>query len=510
MEENLQIITQAEFDAVLQSTANPKHRLQLILMHDAGLRVTECCRVRWELCDFRTRKLTVESLKVRKPKPGSKPTKPKTRVIPMSARLYQAFVSYAEKSGKSEGYCFPGKDGQAPGRSSVNMLLKRLEAKTPEVEGLHPHKLRHSFATDLRAQGADLTDLADLLGHGDTKTTRIYAHQDNAKIRAMMDAPLVRASRSPLAWFTKIFSSRQTRPLSIVVPDPKILVGRHSEVRAIETAIRKDISVILTGSIGVGKTHIIDNLQYNKPVLQIDSCAGFKKSIVSGILHMSETKATAMEMLYGSAEPGALNVKLSKESLINLCSTLCSICEKKEYILQIGHVDDITPSVVRALEKLREHFVIVTTARKIAPLLSSWIWDFDRIQVNPLSREDSLRIFIRLTSELQISSPEYVKNKVHETAEGNPRVVIELAERFGKELSITPEIVDEITANYIGRQVKEIDMSLMLLLCLGGFAVLRYVGKETNDSSLQMIGGCIMIVLLFARYFFNSTKRISL
>jgi len=510
MEENLQIVTQAEFDAVLNSTDNPKHKLQILLLHDAGLRATECCNVRWENCDFRTRKLTIESAKQRKAAPGEKPKKPKTRSIPMSSRLYSAFVAYAEKSGKKEGFLFAGKDGQAPGRSSLNMLLRRLEAKTPEVERLHPHKLRHSFATDLRAQGADLTDLADLLGHGDTKTTRIYAHQDNAKIRAMMDAPLARVSRSPFSRILQIFQPRAKRPLSIVVADPKILIGRFSEVRTVETALTKEISVILTGSIGVGKSHILENLRYNKPVLQIDSCAGFKKSIIAGIIHISESKEAATEMLYGSAEPGALSVKLSKESLINLCDSLCSLIARKEYVLQIGHVDDITPSVVRALEKLREHFVIITTARKISPLLSSWIWDFERVQVNPLSREDSLRLFIRMTSELEISSPEYVKNKVHETAEGNPRIVIELAERFGKELTVTPEIVDEITGNYIGRQVKEIDMSMILLLVLGGFAVLRYVGKETNDSSLQMIGGCIMIVLLFARYFFNSTKRVSL
>lgn len=510
MEEKIQIVTNAEFDAVLNSTVNPKHKLQLLLLHDAGLRATECCEVLWEKCDFRKRKLTVFSGKQRKAAPGEAPKKLKTRTIPMSNRLYAAFVVYAEKEGKREGFLFSGKGGKPPGRSSLNTLLKRLEAKTPEVERLYPHKMRHSFATDLIGNGAELLEVGGLLGHGDPKTTVMYNHLNQAKIRAMMDAPLANSRRSLISRFLKIFHTRETRPLSIVVADPTILVGRFSEVRTIETAIRKEISVILTGTIGVGKSHILQNLKHNKPVLEIDSCASFKKSIAAGILHISETKEVATEMLYGTSEPGALSVKLSKESLINLCETLCKITLKKEYILQIGHVDDITPSVVRALERLREHFVIITTARKIAPLLSSWIWDFDRVQINPLSREDSLRLFIRLTSELQISSPEYVKNKVHETAEGNPRVVIELAERFGKELLITPEIVDEITANYIGRQVKEIDMSLMLLLCLGGFAVLRYVGKETNDSSLQMIGGCIMIVLLFARYFFNSTKRISL
>lgn len=500
--EQQQFLSNAEFEAVLKSTPNPKHKVQLLLMHDAGLRVTECCRVTWEGCDFRNRTITIKSLKARKTD--------KTRQIPMSNRLYQSFVQYADKAGKKEGYCFADKEGKAPGRSAVNNLLKRVEAKTPEVERLHPHKLRHSFATNLRVNGATLEDIADTLGHSDLKTTRIYAHADTAKLRTLIELPAGRTDRSLVGRLKNSLRPRAKRPFSLVVADPNILVGRYKEVRQIESSLSKEISVILTGSIGVGKSHILENLKYSKPVFKVDSCAGFKQSIISGIVHLSESKEAATQLLYKTNDKGELSTKLSKESLINLCATLCSLCEKKEYILEIGHVDDLTPSIVRALEKLREHFVIITTARTIKPLLSSWIWDFERVEINPLSREDSLRLFLKLTSELVVHSPEYVKNKVHETAEGNPRIITELSERFGKEMEVNPAIVDEITGNYIGRQVKEIDMSLILLLVLGGFAVLRYVGRETDDSSLQMIGGCIMIVLLFARYFFNSTKRTSL
>ena len=86
-------------------------------------------------------------------------------------------------------------------------------------------------------------------------------------------------------------------------------------------------------------------------------------------------------------------------------------------------------------------------------------------------------------------------------------MIKEICERLSKENFVNFEVVIEVCDNYTGRQVREIDFSFALLLVLGGFAILRYLGKETGEKDLQFIGGCIMIVLLFARYFFNFTKR---
>ncbi|NME72618.1 hypothetical protein [Flammeovirga aprica] len=69
------------------------------------------------------------------------------------------------------------------------------------------------------------------------------------------------------------------------------------------------------------------------------------------------------------------------------------------------------------------------------------------------------------------------------------------------------DVVNEITETYLGRELKQLDMSVYFLLLFGGLAVLRYMSAEVGNNSLRFIGGGFMIFTLFARYFFNSFRR---
>lgn len=501
-------LTLEEYELALSYIVNVTHRCQFLLMGDAGLRVTEVCELRWTDIDVRKKVVAVDSLKKRE-------GKELVRKIPMSARLYESFAAMVAKKGKADGWVFPssrkppkGKPQESITRAAVNKWMRELSGDHPDIPHLHPHMLRHTFATLLRVNGAEIADIQNLLGHDRVDTTMIYAHADRERLRTLIEASTPRASFwvRVRSWLFPARRATINLPMSIT-PD---LVGRDVEARKIEQLVHQGTSVVVVGSIGVGKSFLIDSLKFAGPVLEMDDTKDFKKSLANCLLVLLESKEAVAKLAFSTDDPDQLRVKVSKESIPNLCKLLAMACDRKAVVLKIGEIDSVTPTVVRALEILKEHFVIVTTSRGVKMSAGSFMWDFEKVEVKPLARPETLRLFHRLTDDLQLQNVEWIQNKIFDTSGGNPRMVVELAERIRREPVVDAYIVDEICNGYLGRQTREIDASPFLLLAFGGLMVLRYVGRENGEQGLQFIGGCIMIFMLFARYFFRGAKRKSM
>ncbi|GAA4461843.1 hypothetical protein GCM10023189_37800 [Nibrella saemangeumensis] len=494
--------TREEQEALLKATNNPKHRVLILLMLDAGCRVTEARTRKWEDCDFRTRTVKVDSLKKRQT------SKKKPRIIPMSERLYDAFSDLLKDGAEPKGFVFPGSDGGHLSRSAAYMMLKRLADANPQVGDTKPHKLRHTFATNLRAHGTDLTDIRDLLGHERADTSLIYAHADPSRLRAQIDAAAPRQSLFQKLR-KRLFPERRSI-INLLTPSTDFIFGRDKEMKQIQQLVSRNISVLITGPIGSGKTHLLQSLDFEQRTLLIDDCKDFKKAISNAILHICGDKDAAAAMLFQTSDLKVVETKLSTASLPNLVQTLIDVTKDREYLLKIGNIDEITPTVVRALEKLKEHFTIITTARSVKITNASFAWSFEKIELQPLARPDSLRMIYRLIGDLEVRELDAVMTKIYETSDGNPRKIRELCDRLRKEAFINLDTVTEVADGYLGRQSEEFDFSIVLLVVLGGFVLLRYYGRETGEKDLQFLGACIMLILMFARYFFRATKRRSL
>lgn len=485
---------------MLRAVKEPRHRVIILLMLDAGMRVSEARKRHWEECDFRAKTVKVDTLKKRKDS---------VRIIPMSERLYDAFDELLKEGVSPKGPIFPGSDDGYLSRSAVNMMLRRLEDKNPAIGQTRPHKLRHTAATMLLANnGGDMNQVRDFLGHEDIRTTGIYTHSELDAMRTAINASAPKPTLLQ-KWKARLFPKKRS-VINLLTSDTDFIFGRDKEQKQIQGLVSRGISVLITGGIGMGKTHLLQSLNFDKPTLLIDDTSDFKMSIKAAILHVVGDKETAAAMLFKTSDLKAVEVKLSTASLPNLVQTLKDATRPGEYILKVGNIDGITPKVVKILEELKDHFTIITTARSVKMEAASFAWNFEKVEVKPLQRPDCLKMIYRLIGDCEVSDLDAVMTKLYETSDGNPRKIRELCDRLRREPFLNIDSATEVADAYLGRQVEEFDFSVILMVVLGGFVILRYYGRETGEKDLQFIGACIMLVMMFARYFFKSTKRRSL
>lgn len=153
-----------------------RERAMLELLYAAGLRVTE-------LLTLTPESVNLQEGWVRVLGKGSK-----ERLVPVHARALAAVQVYllerARRFKTPDAELFLGRSGRKLSRVQFWRSLRALGRRAGLKTDLHPHLLRHTFATHLLQGGADLRSVQEMLGHADLSTTQIYTHLDAAALKA--------------------------------------------------------------------------------------------------------------------------------------------------------------------------------------------------------------------------------------------------------------------------------------------------------------------------------------
>lgn len=117
----------------------------------------------------------------------------KLRVVFLSETARKALKEYLGRRPDTEEYLFVSltKNGKVLGKitpRAVERLIDRYARNAGVAKRVTPHTLRHSFATDLLINGADLRSVQELLGHANVATTQIYTHLTNRELREVHQA----------------------------------------------------------------------------------------------------------------------------------------------------------------------------------------------------------------------------------------------------------------------------------------------------------------------------------
>lgn len=169
------------FNSIDTSSAIGKRDILIMeLLYGSGLRVSELCSLEESNIDYANGMIKVFGK-------GHK-----ERYVPMNKHIVEALRNYIniarpELVLKNElndsGNLLVNKRGGPLTTRGVRVILDNIIDRAAEHTHIHPHMLRHSFATHLLDGGADLRSVQEMLGHANLSTTQIYTHVSNEQLR---------------------------------------------------------------------------------------------------------------------------------------------------------------------------------------------------------------------------------------------------------------------------------------------------------------------------------------
>ncbi|ROQ91992.1 site-specific tyrosine recombinase XerD [Desulfosoma caldarium] len=180
------ILSASQVETLLKAPANGtplglRDKAILELLYATGMRVAELTALTFHQLNLKAGFLVIRGK-------GDK-----ERLVPMGQWAVEALEAYLQRgrpvlvSGRDSGRVFVNYRGRPLSRQGVWKIIRSYARRAGIVTAVSPHVLRHSFATHLLQNGADLRSLQMMLGHADISTTQIYTHVARERLKRIYE-----------------------------------------------------------------------------------------------------------------------------------------------------------------------------------------------------------------------------------------------------------------------------------------------------------------------------------
>lgn len=190
-EKDVEAYTIEELQRIFAALENEPLKWQALLrlLIDTGIRRGECCGLRWQDVDFKANTITISGNLCYTPQKGiylDTPKSGKMRTIDVDPEIISLLreLRQEQASHAISAYVFTQPNSPEPMHPQSPARYMQKFSKKYGVPNLHPHKLRHTFASIAITNGADVASVSEKLGHSDKAVTlRMYTHADQESMK---------------------------------------------------------------------------------------------------------------------------------------------------------------------------------------------------------------------------------------------------------------------------------------------------------------------------------------
>ena len=282
-------------------------------------------------------------------------------------------------------------------------------------------------------------------------------------------------------------------------------INRKDELKKLIRNQRKNIPTLILGKSGIGKTHILYELmsylrERKVGFLYVEKFKPVKETLIN--LHKSLNKSKLTDK-----EEKSLKRLTSSELSQGIILTLEA--RKKDFMIIFDHLEDVTSSTADILMKLSSLTLVFGAGQFVRRVrsLRRFFWQFEIIEIEPLSKEDSVSLVEKLVKlkKLNIKCRNFFINQIVTNTGGTPLSIIETINRAKTKGKVTRTSVRDMFIHASG--VKEIDASPFIMLMFAFFIVMRFVYRGFGEFQGYAMFGALTGLGMFVRYMLYRSAR---
>ena len=489
--QDLDWLTINETNAILNEISEPRDKAILTLFISTGIFVGELIELTptdfdW---DQRTLKLTGD----------------RSRELPLNDQAYVALAAWTnDRPDTPAKQFFLTTKGQVKALSArtINHIIAKYAQAAGIKKQVNVHTLRNTFAVNLFAQGIAPDKASAILGITDPKALHRYltaidkpepSNTNNTNNTEKLEALDTRPK--PQKWFSKLFPAKPHQAKTMltstgpITPDPKTdIFGRDSIIETITAALNKKESILITGRLGIGKSHVLQH---------IASRLQHKAILLETPTPMKETLTTICASIY----PDGLKAIGSRPSINEIMDYISNHPSPQKPILIIDNLDKLKISDLDTFLFILENFTILGATEAIKPALKPIWWKFQQLGLPPLDISTTKKLIQFLTQNLSIKTYKAMETKIVTVACGVPLAVVEMVHQLNTYNVIDRKAVHQI---YNEAGVNEHEWIWLMMLVIGPvLTTFRFVSLGVTSVEGYIFAGVSMSVIAGLRYYLS-------